>query len=201
MPPTTEYKGLPIRKYSAAVRGASGDALNGALKVAPQDFRTGDRAFLLLEVTPNGDQHKPMDDGEAWEHVEVVKVVRGAFLDQKDALPHLDEVSTKLEDMRIEETGQERLSEKAKLEADHLGGLHKRARKACELCQTADPLGVGGTTKVGDSIDEVVARAEAAAAKLEDEQGQGDPDNPLPAARKYRRKAPGAAKKSRAKRS
>lgn len=177
--PSAEYEGLPVRKHSVAVRGASGDALNGSLKVEPREFHPGERAFMVLEVVPADVNHKPMHEGEAWERVQVVKVGRGCFVDETIALPHLDAVSVAIEQLRVEETGQERLDLETKLADDHRAGLHKRPRKECELCQTADPLGVHG--------DEDAAKADELAAKREAHgDGEGDPDNPLPGARKRR---------------
>lgn len=177
--PSPEYEGRPVRKHSVAVRGASGDALNGSLKVAPRDFHPGQLAYVLLEVNPTDVNHKVMDEGDAWERVQVTKTLRGRFIDEDLALPLLDEIDVALEDLRIEETGQARLSEAAKIQADHLAGAHKRPRKECDLCQSADPLGVHG--------DEDAAKADELAAKREAHgDGEGDPDNPLPGARKRR---------------
>lgn len=182
-----EYEGLPVRKHSVAVRGASGDALNGSLKVEPRDFHPGERAFMVLEVVPADVNHKPMDEGEAWERVQVVKVGRGCFVDAKTALPHLDAISVALEDLRVKETGQERLELETKLADDHRAGLHKRPREDCPDCQNADPLGV----------DEAAAHEdELAARRAEQEEGHGDPDNPLPQKRTRRSRAAGAAKRA-----
>lgn len=178
---TTDHKGLPVRKHSAAVRGASGDALNGALKVAPQDFEPGVKAYMVLEVDPNGETFKPMDDGEAWEEIQIVKVVRGAFINPKDALPYLDDVSVALADLKAKESGQDGIGTLA-MEADHEAGLHRRKRTGCPLCSP--------------SSDEAVARADEVAAKrAQHGDGEGDAANPLPAARKRRSRAPGAAKR------
>lgn len=183
----TEHKGLPVRKHSAAVRGASGDALNGALKVTPQDFTQGEPAYMVLEVMPDGENYKPMDDGEAWEEIEVVKVKRGSFIPAKDALPYLDDVSRKLEELRVKETGQERLEltdgQAEGMTLEHSQGLHKRRRRACPVCF---PLS-----------DEDVARGDELAARREAHgDGEGDAEHPLPAARKRRsRPAKGVAKK------
>lgn len=182
---TTEHKGLPVRKHSAAVRGASGDALNGALKVAPQDFVQGVPAYMILEVDPNGETFKPMDDNEAWEEIQIVRVKRGAFVDAATALPFLDDVSSQLEDLRVSETGQEQLGDQVlTLEADHVAGLHRRARNGCPLCHP--------------KTDEDHARADELAAKraerAEHVNGEGDADNPLPPARKRRSRAKGATK-------
>lgn len=177
--PSPEYEGRPVRKHSVTVRGASGDALNGSLKVAPRDFHPGQLAYVLLEVNPTDVNHKVMDEGDAWERVQVTKTLRGRFVDEALALPLLDEIDVALEDLRVEETGQERLNLETKLADDHRAGLHKRAREACELCQAADPLGVHG--------DEDAAKADELAAKREAHgDGEGDPDNPLPGARKRR---------------
>lgn len=167
--PETEYEGLPIRKHSMAVRGASGDALSGVLKVKPYDFKPGVPVYVLVEAMPTGVRHDPMDDGDAWDLVQITKVQRGTLVDGDLAVPLLDEVTIALEDLRVEQTGQAGMGNGSlAVEADHNNGLHKRRRRNCELCQNADPLGVGD--------------------------GKGDPDNPLPAARKYRTKKP--AKKS-----
>lgn len=183
----TEHKGLPVRKHSAAVRGASGDALNGALKVAPQDFVQGVPAYMVLEVMPNGENYKPMDDGEAWEEIEVVAVKRGAFIDARDALPYLDDMSTKLEDLRVAETGQDQLGDKVlTLEADHVAGLHRRKRQECPLCVP--------------KTDADIARVDELAAKrAEHGDGEGDAENPTPPARTRRTRAAGAKKRTRAK--
>lgn len=187
----TEHKGLPVRKHSAAVRGASGDALNGALKVTPQDFIQGVPYYMVLEVMPDGENYKPMDDGEAWEEIEVVKVKRGSFIPAKDALPYLDDVSRKLEDLRVAETGQARLElDPGKAEGltlEHEQGLHKRKRQACPICHPTSDADIARG-------DELAARREAHG------DGEGDADNPLPGARKRRSRAPGAAKRTPKKR-
>lgn len=178
---STEYEGLPVRKHSVAVRGASGDALNGSLKVSPRDFHPGERAFMVLEVVPADVNHKPMDEGEAWNRVQVVKAARGCFVDGDVALPYLDEVARKLEDLRIEETGQERLdlgddAKREKTISEHERNMHKRKRKGCPMCYPV--------------TDEDVARLEEFELhQRESANGQGDEANPLPAARKRRSRA------------
>lgn len=187
---TTEYEGLPVRKHSVAVRGASGDALNGSLKVEPREFHPGERAFMVLEVVPADVNHKPMHEGEAWERVQVVKVGRGCFVDGTVALPHLDAISVALEDMRIAESGQERLEIETRMADDHAAGLHKKPKKDCPSCQAADPLGVHS--------DEAIARADELAAKRAAHgDGEGDAENPTPPARTRRSRArkPAAKKK------
>lgn len=182
-----EHKGLPVRKHSAALRGVSADAMNGALKIDPQEFKPGQRVYMVVEVEPNGDKYDPMDEGEAWEHVEILKVLRGAFCPGADALKHLDRVTRELEDLRVAETGQERLGLEdgaaAKLVSEHERGLHKRKRKNCVLCNAAS--------------DEDIAHADELAARREAHgDGEGDADNPLPPATKPRRSRPRASKKS-----
>jgi ribosome modulation factor len=195
--PNTSYEGLPVRKHSVAVRGASGDALNGSLKVEPRDFHPGERAFMVLEVVPADVNHKPMNDGDAWDRVQIVKVARGCFVDGKIALPHLDAVTVALEDLRVEQTGQERLDLETKMEDDHRAGLHKRFREKCPLCQAAknaDPLGVG---RNGVSDQAVAKRDELAARREAHGDGEGDAENPTrPATRRRSRPAgvKGAAK-------
>lgn len=180
-PSTTEqYEGLPVRRFSAAVRGASGDALNGALKVAPRTFHPGERAFLLLEVKPDGVNYVPDEDddlGPGWTRMQVLRVQRGAFVDDETALPILDAVTTALEDKRVEETGQERIFGALPIEIEHLQGQHKRPRKACPHC-------------TGDATDEEVARAEAAIVQLEQERAaSAPPADDKPAKRGRRRGA------------
>lgn len=167
--PSHEYEGRPVRKHSVAVRGASGDALNGSLKVEPRDFHPGQLAYVLLEVDPTDVNHKVMDEGDAWERVQVTKVMRGRFVDDALAKPLLDDISVALEDLRVAETGQERLALDTKMHDDHAAGLHKHRRKECPLCQQLDPLGVGPRADHGD--------------------GEGDNVHPLPAARKRRSRA------------
>lgn len=183
--PETEYQGLPIRKHSLAIRGAGGDALSGVLKVKPQDFHVGTPVYILVEAMPGPVHHAPMNEGDAWELVQITKAVRGTIIDAKTALPFLDETTIALEDLRIAETGQGRLDLDTKMTDDHLAGLHKRRRKACPLCQ--------------ETSDEAVAHADELAAKrAEHGDGEGDAENPLPAARKYRTGRPrkaAAAKK------
>jgi len=183
--PNESYEGLPVRKHSVAVRGASGDALNGALKVEPRDFHPGERAFMVLEVVPADVNHKPMDEGDAWERVQIVKVVRGCFTDAKAALPHLDAVTVALEDLRVKETGQERLDLETKMTDDHRAGIHKRPRKECPDCQAADPLGVHGD-EAEAKRDELAARREAHG------DGEGDAENPTRPATRRRSRPPGA---------
>lgn len=131
--PEKTYQGRPIRKHSLAIRGASGDALNGALKVDPQDFTPGESAYVVLEIVPTTVKHDPMDDGDAWDLVQVTKAKRGAILSEADALVFLDAVSIRLEEIRVEETGQNAIGTVA-LEADHVAGLHRRKRNGCPIC-------------------------------------------------------------------
>lgn len=167
-PTTTEqYEGLPVRRNSAAIRGASGDALNGALKVAPRAFHPGDTAFIVLEVAADGVNFKPIegDDDPAWERMQVLKVQRGAFVDPEVAVPLLDAVTIALEDRTVEETGQERIFGALPIEIEHLQGRHKQRRKACPHC-------------TGEATDEDVARAEAALVQLEAERDEAPPAEP-----------------------
>lgn len=176
----TEYQGRPIRKHSLAVRGASGDALSGVLKVKPQAFEPGVPFYVLTECIPNGVHHNEIDggdDGVAWELVQIGKAQRGTIIDAATALPYLDELTVQLETLRVEETGQSQLSERVALEAEHLGGRHKRVRKACPLCNP--------------QTDEDHAKADEYASKgAEHGDGEGDAENPTPAARKRRSRAP-----------
>lgn len=162
--PEDTYQGKPIRKHSLAVRGASGDAMNGALKVDPTDFETGEPAYVVLEIVPGPVKHDPMDDGEAWELVQVTKATRAAMMTAEQALPFLDSVTTRLEDLRVKESGQERLGDLT-LQADHEAGLHKRKRRGCPECyptavESHGGLEDDGDDVLGDSIDQTVARAD-----------------------------------------
>lgn len=183
-----EYEGLPIRKHSLAIRGASGDALSGVLKVKPQDFTPGVPVYVLLEAIPTGARFDEMDDGEAWELVNITKAQRSTIVTPAVALPYLNETAVALEDLRVKETGQERLEVTTRMSDDHWAGLHKNRRKKCDLCYPpdgSDPQPVGPAAKA--VVDELAARRDA-------EEGPGDPENPLPPARRYRTKK-GAAKK------
>lgn len=165
---TETYEGLPVRRFSAAVRGASGDALNGALKVSPRTFHPDERAFLLLEVKPAGVNYVPDDDddlGPGWTRMQVLKVQRGAFVDDETATPLLDAVTIALEDHTVEETGQERIFGALPIEIEHLQGRHKKPRRACPHC-------------TGAATDEEVARAEAALVQIEAERGEQPPAEP-----------------------
>lgn len=173
--PETEYDGRPIRKHSLAVRGASGDALSGVLKVRPRDFPQGIPQYVLLEVMPGPVRFDPMDDGDAWELVNVTKVQRGTIIDEAIAKPLLDEVTVELEKLRVEETGQGRMiDESDPMVAAHVAGKHnKNHRKGCRLC---NPIS-----------DEEIARADELAAKrAEHGDGEGDPEHPVPPARTRR---------------
>jgi hypothetical protein len=182
--PEVEYEGLPIRKNSLAVRGASGDALSGVLKVRPQDFTPGVPVYVLMEVMPGPVRHDPMDDGEAWEHIQITKAQRGTIINADVALPYLDEVTIALEDLRVRETGQERLPlEDDPLIVEHEVGMHKRKRRACRLCNPT-------TDQEHAMADEVAAQR----AKHGD--GEGDDENPVPPSRTHRTRARGAAKKA-----
>lgn len=171
--PEESYEGLPIRKHSLAVRGASADALSGVLKVKPQEFKPGVPVYVLMECMPGSVRHDSMDDGEAWEHVQITKAVRGTIIDSAVALPYLDEVSVALEDLRVEMTGQERLEIDTKMEDDHQAGLHKRKRTLCPLCNPK-------TDADHAKADELAARRAAHG------DGEGDAENPTPPARKRR---------------
>lgn len=172
--PEAEYEGLPIRKHSLAVRGASGDALSGVLKVKPQDFRPATPVYVLMEVMPGPVRFDPMDDGDAWEHVQITKAQRGTIIDAATALPYLDEVTVALEDLRVKETGQDRLPlMDDPMVAEHEVGMHKRSRKACRLCNP--------------TTDEEIALADELAAKRNAHgDGEGDADNPTRPATKRR---------------
>lgn len=175
---TTEtYEGLTVRRHSAAIRGASGDALNGALKVAPRTFHPGDRAFVLLEVAAAGVNFNPIegDDDPAWERMQVLKVQRGAFVEEEFAIPLLDAVTIALEDKTVEETGQERIFGALPIEIEHLQNRHKKPRKACPHCS-------------GTATDEEVARAEAALVQIEAERAP----EPEPAPKRRRGRAAAA---------
>lgn len=175
--PETEYQGLPIRKHSLAVRGAGGDALSGVLRVKPQDFHAGVPIFVLLEVMPGPVRFDPMDEGDAWDQVQITKVARGTIVDEATAKPLLDEVTVALEDLRVQETGQERLSLSSEIDrqvSEHERGLHKRKGKGCPMCHPVS--------------DEDVARLEEFEMHQR-EVAMGDPLNPLPAARKRRSRA------------
>lgn len=169
------YEGLEVRRHSAAVRGASGDALNGALKVSPQTFGPDEVAYILLEVKPAGVNFKPIegDDGlPAWERMQVLRVQRGAFVDPEVSVPLLDAVTIALEDKSVEETGQERMFGALPIEIEHLQGTHKKPRKACPMCS-------------GEASDESIAVAEAALVQIE--QLRGEPDvEPAPKPRRGR---------------
>lgn len=174
--PEVEYEGLPIRKNSLAVRGASGDALSGVLKVRPRDFPPGMPQYVLLEVLPGPVRFDPMDDGEAWERVQIVKAQRGTIIEAAVAVPLLDEITVALEDLRVQETGQERLALEDKQEksrVEHRAGLHKRARQGCPLCHPLTDADVA-------EQDEVAARRNAHG------DGEGDGENPNPPARRRR---------------
>lgn len=174
--PQTEYEGRPVRKHTLAVRGVNGDAMSGVLKVKPQEFTPGVPFYVLTECMPNGDRHDPMEDGDAWELVHIGKAQRGTIVDASFALPHLDELTVALEDLRVAETGQDQLTERAAREAEHMGGQHKRARKECPICHPV--------------TDEDHAKADAYAARgAAHGDGEGDSENPVPAARTRRSRA------------
>lgn len=170
----TEYEGVPIRKHSLAVRGASGDALSGVLKVKPQDFTPGVPVYVLMEVMPGPVRFDPMDEGDAWEHVQITKAARGTIIDADVALPYLNEVTVALEDLRVQETGQERLSlDDSEDVASHELGMHKRKRERCPLCNP--------------KTDEEIARLDAyTAAGAAHGDGEGDADSPTRPATKRR---------------
>jgi hypothetical protein len=179
MMPEVEYEGLPIRKNSLAVRGASGDALSGVLKVRPQDFTPGVPVYVLMEVMPGPVRHDPMDDGEAWEHIQITKAQRGTIIAADVALPHLDEVTVALEDLRVQETGQDRLDLDTRMEDDHVAGLHKRKRNGCPLCH---PTTIAESTRADAANDELAAK------RATHGDGEGDEENPTPPATKHRRR-------------
>lgn len=163
--PEAEYQGLPIRKHSLAVRGASGDALSGVLKVKPQDFHAGVPIYVLMEVMPGAVRFDPMDEGDAWDQVQITKVARGTIIDEATAKPFLDEVTVALEDLRVRETGQERLPlDDNPMVAEHEVGMHKRNRKACPLCNP--------------TTDEEIARADELAARRAEADAESEPAKP-----------------------
>lgn len=165
--PETAYQGRPIRKHSLAVRGASGDALNGALKVDPQDFTPGESAYIVLEIIPGAVRHDPMDDGDAWDLVQISKAKRGAMITEAEAAPFLDAVSVKLEELRVEESGQSRIGDLS-LQADHEAGLHRRKRVGCSMCHPANAItGADEGDNAGDVVTAPAGSDQAAAQRDE----------------------------------
>lgn len=131
MPET--FKGLPVTKHSLAVRNVGGNALSGTLKVDPREFAVGERFFVLLEVAAGGVKYEPREESTEFEYVQVCDAARGVIVDADVALPHLDELTRKLEAVRVAETGQGSFDEDP-LIVEHEQGLHKRRRKACRVC-------------------------------------------------------------------
>lgn len=143
----------------------------------PQDFHAGIPIYVLMEVMPGPVRFDPMDDGEAWDQVQITKVERGTIIDEATAKPYLDEVAVALEDLRVQETGQERLPlDDDPMIAEHEVGMHKRKRKECRMCNP--------------QTDEDVARLDAyTAAGAAHGDGEGDADTPTRPATKRRSRA------------
>lgn len=192
--PDKTYQGLPIRKHSLAIRGASGDVLSGALKVDPTDFALGTKQYVVLEIDPKGDQHRPMDDGEAWELMTVTKALRGALIPESEALAWLDSVSVRLEELRVEESGQERMGDLA-LQADHEAGLHKRKRRGCPECYPLErPNADDDRVNGAEGVDQAVARADELEQKRQTRAEAAKTRAPAKAKRPARKRAPRARK-------
>lgn len=186
MPDFGTYQGRPIRKCSLTVKGL-GDGLSDALTIeGGLTLEPGESAFLLVEVEGTDQNHKYMKDGDAWNQNQVTQAVRGAIVVESVAKPLLDDVAIAAEAIRVAEGGDIEMDLEGehahgRLE-EHARGLHKRKRKDCPACAGSD---------------EAIAKVDELAAKrAEHGDGEGDAENPVPAARTRRSRAKGAAKKA-----
>lgn len=179
-----EFDGRTVRSTTMRVTNA-GDGLSKALQTAPQLLHFGDRVFIVMEAVVGPIGFDPIDDDPegcirkqsvAARTVTLVgeKLVRQVLDAQADANEKLQQMA-----------GQMKLTPEAKTEADHLAGMHKRKRAACSLCHP-EP-----------TDEEIAHRDELAARRAAHGDGEGDKDNPLPPARRYRTRAKGAAKRTR----
>ncbi len=178
-----EFDGRQVRGTTIKITSA-GDGLSKALRTAPTLLHFGDKVFIVMEAIVGPITHDPIeDDPEGCLRKQSVAAQTVTLVSEKLVRQVLDaqqEANEKLEQV----DGQLRLSADAKLEADHLAGLHKRRRPKCSLCQPSD---------------EEVARAdELAARRARHGDGEGTPEDPVPPARRYRTRGTAAKKAGRA---
>lgn len=145
MPVVTElgdHEGKPVRRTSLEVRNLAG-GLHKATKTDPAVIDVGERAFVLAEVIGGGHTFQPMDDGDAWERVNITSADTVTIVDEelvRELIEKQREKNIALELAEKEERDREKGVGRLDLEPPdpveaHNRGDHKRKRKDCPECQ------------------------------------------------------------------
>lgn len=142
-----DFEGKPIRKTGIEIRN-TGHGLSTALKIDPVVVHSGEKAYVVLEIVGEKHRFDPMDDGDAWERVNLTKAEVATVVDKELVMELIEAQRAKNLAAAEEAKGIQQIDADGtagtlnvltpeRLREQHELGDHKRARKDCELCTKA----------------------------------------------------------------
>lgn len=165
-----DHEGKPVRRTSIEVRNLAG-GLRKAAKTNPAVIGYDEKAYIVAEVVGTKHAFNPMDDGDAWERVNICNAETVTVVDRDLVIKLIEEQRDRNLKLEEEEKNIQQIPDVDRAE-EHRAGQHKRPRKDCELC--------------------AVEKAEKDEAKA---QAKLDPDAPPARARGAAKKATGSTSK------
>lgn len=138
----SSYRGRDVIRTKIAVRNA-GDGLSEGMKIDPAELEQGSKVYVVLECEVGAHTHKPIEDTDALELVQVLKAGAATLIDGEVVREAIEHQKQKIEVAKERAAGMSSLAEGhdeeddevAVLRRQHFAGLHSdELREGCPVC-------------------------------------------------------------------